>query len=47
VDNSAYVAASFGSYAEAATHLAELTRQDANLADEIHVIPRAELRVAA
>jgi hypothetical protein len=47
-DNSAHSgAASFGSYAEAAAHLAEIARQNPSLTDAIHVIPQSELKVAA
>jgi hypothetical protein len=47
-DNSAYAGATtFGSYAEAASRLAQMTREDPNLADTVHIIPHTESRRAA
>jgi len=45
-DNSRYAAATFGSYAEAEAHLADVVRFDPALSDAIHVIPNAELKIA-
>lgn len=45
-DNRNYaVNASFGSFAEAEAHLAEVVRLDPGLSDNIHVIPNAELKI--
>ena len=46
-NNSAYIARTFGSYAEAAAHLDEIVSADPSLADTVQVIPRMEVRRAA
>jgi hypothetical protein len=46
-DNSAYGAATFGSYAEAVAHLDTLLVANPSLVDGVHVIPHSEVRRAA
>jgi hypothetical protein len=46
-DNSAYLATTFGSYAEAAARLDRVVSADPSLADSLHVIPQTEARRAA